>query len=110
MRVAVRGTRGSLEADMYQPYLRHEGPPWVGKWSPVDLVVQGIALARGGGRNIRDRLLQHGTYHGMGRMLAALYTALRDGGPAPVTEQDLMASATLIDRIVQLAEGDRCGS
>ena len=103
MRVAVRGTGGSLEADMYQPYLRHEGPPWVGKWSPVDLVVQGAALARAGGRNLRDRLLQHGTYHGMGRMLAAVYTALRDGERLPISEADVMASALLIDRIVELA-------
>ena len=60
-----------------------------------------------GGRNVRDRLLQHGTYHGMARMLAALYTALRDGDPLPISEQDVMASALLIDRVVELAGTNR---
>jgi predicted dehydrogenase len=103
MRVAVRGTNGSLEADIYQPYLRHEGPPWVGKLSPLDLVVQGATLIRAGGGNLRDRLLQHGTYHGMPRLLTDVYEALRDGRPSPVAEEDMQASATLIDRIVELA-------
>jgi predicted dehydrogenase len=107
MRVTVRGTRGSLEADVYQPYLRHEGPPWVGKLSPVDLVVQGAALIRAGGANLRDRLLQHGTYHGMPRMLDALYRALHDGRPLDISEQDMLASAQLIDRIVALADTSR---
>ena len=34
MRVAVRARTAQLKADIYQPYLRHEGPPWVGKLSP----------------------------------------------------------------------------
>lgn len=103
MRMTIRGTDGTLEADMYQPFVRHEGPPWVGKLSPVDLVVQGAALAAAGGRNLRDRLLQHGTYHGMGRMLAAVYTALRDGSAPPIHDEDLLASATLIDRLIALS-------
>ncbi len=107
MRVSLRGDKGSLEADIYQPYLRHEGPPWVGKLSPIDLVVQGAALIRAGGSNVRDRLLQHGTYHGMPRMLAAIYEALRAGRPLPISEQDMMASALLIDRIVALAGTSR---
>ena len=69
----------------------------------VDLMVQGATLIRAGGGNLRDRLLQHGTYHGMPRMLADVYEALRDGRPSPVAERDMLASATLIDRIVELA-------
>ena len=107
MRVAIRGTNGSLEADIYQPYVRHEGPPWVGKLSPMDLVVQGATLVRAGAGNLRDRLLQHGTYHGMPRMLADVYASLRDGRPSPITERDMLASAALIDRIVEFAGADR---
>ena len=103
LRVTVRGTNGSLEADLYQPYLRHEGPPWVGKMAPMGLVMEGGALIRAAGQNLRDRLLQHGTYHGMSRMLAAVYDALRRGRPPPVADQDMIASAMLIDRIVTLA-------
>jgi predicted dehydrogenase len=107
MRVTVRGTKGSLEADIYQPYLRHEGVPWVGNRSPFGFMVQGAALIRAGGRNVRDRVLQHGTYHGMPRMLAALYEAWRDGRPLPISERDVLASAVLIDRIVELAGTSR---
>lgn len=102
MRVAVRGTGGSLEADLYQPYLRREGPPWTGNRSPFGMMFEGARLAAAGGRNVRDRLLQHTTYHGMPRMLADVYDAIRTECAAPVAEQDMIASAVLIDRIVGL--------
>ncbi|MGI9052517.1 MAG: Gfo/Idh/MocA family protein [Ilumatobacteraceae bacterium] len=106
LRLVARGTRGSVEADVYQPYLRLEGPPWVGKLAPFGLVVQGIGLARAGGRNLRHRLLQHGTYHGMARMLDATYRALLDRRSPPVSAGDMIASALLIDRIVELTGRD----
>jgi predicted dehydrogenase len=102
MRLVLRGDDGSLEADVYQPFLRHEGPPWIGKLAPVDLVVQGASLARAGARNLRDRLLQHGNYHGMSRMLTAVYTSLRDGTSSPIGAAELVASAELIDRLLDL--------
>lgn len=106
-RVTVRGTNGSLDADLYQPFLRHEGPPWVGKRAPLGLLVQGAQLIRAGARNVRNGLLQHGTYHGMAPMLAAVYEALRAGHPLPVTEVDMIASAMLIDHIVDLTQTRR---
>lgn len=104
LRLVVRGTGGTLEADVYQPYVRHEGPPWVGKRAPFGLALEGLTLVRAGGRNVRDRLLQHGTYHGMGRMLDAVYAALAAGEPPPVRRADMVASATLIDRVLDLAQ------
>lgn len=100
LRVAVRGTGGSLEADLYQPYLRRDGPPWVGKRAPFGMMVEGARLIAAGGRNASDRLLQHTTYHGMARMLDAVYDSILAGRPAPITAQDMLGSATLIDRIV----------
>jgi predicted dehydrogenase len=102
MRMIVRGTAGTLEADMYQPYLRHEGQPWVGKRAPFGLVADGARLIVAGGSNVRDRLLQHGTYHGMERMLAAIYDALRNATPMPITTADMLGSASLIDAIIEL--------
>ena len=107
LRLGLRGTAGSLEADLYQPYLLHEGPPFTGKKAPIGLVAEGIGLIAAGGRNVRDRLLQHGTYHGMPRMLDAIYEALVTGRTPPVSERDMIASARLIDRIAELAEGSR---
>jgi hypothetical protein len=69
----------------------------------LGLIAEGLGLIGAGTRNVRDRLLQHGTYHGMPRMLEAFYTALTTGGPLPVTEADMIASARLIDRIAGLS-------
>ncbi len=102
LRVALRGTAGSLEADLYQPYVRREGPPWVGKGAPFGLAVEGVGLIRAGLRNVAHRLTDHTTYHGMPRMLGEVYEALRSGKPGPIRESDLVASADLIDRIVTL--------
>lgn len=107
LRVHVRGDAGSLEADVYQPFIRHEGPPWVGKRAPFGRMVEGLTLAAAGGLNVRDRLLQHGTYHGMPRMLEAVYMALRSGAAPPVTREDMLASARLIDRLVLLGGSPR---
>jgi predicted dehydrogenase len=102
LRVIVRGTGGTLEADLYQPYLRRQGPPWDGKLAPFGQLIDGVKLFAAGGRNIRDRLLQHGTYHGMGPMLSDVYGSLAKAGPVPIAAEDLLASAELIDRVVEL--------
>lgn len=103
LRVSVRGSEGSLEADLYQPFVLREGAPFVGKMAPFGLVAEGFGLATAGVRNVRDRLMRHGTYHGMPRMLEAVYTALIDEQPLPITEQSMLASARLIDRVAEIA-------
>ena len=103
LRLVLRGSRGSLEADLYQPYLRREGGPWTGSLSPLNRFAEGAQLIIAGSRGVRDKLMQHGSYHGMPRNLAAVYKALTAGQPSPVSEEEMVASASLIDRIVALA-------
>lgn len=109
-RVAVRGTKGGVETDLYNPFLRVEGGANVGKRAPIEQVLSGTRLAVAGFTNFRDKVLQHGTYHGMPRMLDAVYTAIADGAAAPITPAQLIATAHLVDRLVALGEpGDLDG-
>ncbi|HMI41224.1 MAG TPA: hypothetical protein VK485_08375 [Sphingomicrobium sp.] len=101
-RVAIRGTLATVEADLFSPYLRLEGDPDIGKRAPLGQIRNGLTLIRAGVRNFREKVLQHGTYHGMPRMLDAIYRSIRDDTPPPVSERDMVASARLIDRLIQL--------
>jgi len=99
-RVIVRGTKASLETDLYNPYQRFEGFPDIGKRAPLGLMRSGSALYRAGLANFRDKVMQHGTTHGMPRMLAAIYAAIRSGTPMPFTPEQMLATARMTDSIL----------
>ncbi|HWJ58991.1 MAG TPA: Gfo/Idh/MocA family oxidoreductase [Sphingomicrobium sp.] len=101
-RLIVRGSERSVETDFYNPFLRVEGGANVGKRAPLEQIGSGLKLARAGVRNFFDKVRQHGTYHGMPRMLDAFYRALESGQPSPVAAADMLATARLVDRIVSL--------
>jgi predicted dehydrogenase len=103
-RVYVRGTTASLETDLYNPFLRIDGPPNVGKRTAFGQIGNGFALVRAGARNLRHKILQHGPYHGMPRMLDAIYTSLAQGTPPPFTRAEMVDTARLIDRLVALKD------
>lgn len=101
-RLIIRGTERSAETDFYNPFLRIEGGANVGKRAPLEQIGSGVKLARAGVRNFFDKVRQHGTYHGMPRMLDAIYAALQRGDAPPISEADMLATARLVDRIVSL--------
>lgn len=100
--VVVRGSEGTAETDLFQPYLRVVRPrPGGSKLSPiVNHVVNGLSMARSGVRNLGQRLVQQGQYEGLHRMLDLAYTALATGGPLPVTEDDMRWASALVDRLL----------
>lgn len=102
-RLVVRGTAGTVETDLFNPYFRFDGKPDIGKRAPLGQLRTGIAFARAGVGNLRDKILQHSTYHGMGRMLEAIHCAIRDGVPPRFSESDMIDTARLNDRLIQLA-------
>jgi len=104
-RLIVRGTERSAESDFYNPFLRIEGGANTGKRAPLEQISSGVKLARSGVRNFLDKVRQHGTYHGMPRMLDAIYGALQKGEQPPIAEIDMIATARLVDRIVALGNG-----
>lgn len=101
-RVAVRGTRGSIETDLYNPFFRYEGPPDIGKRAPLGQVRAGFGLVGAGLANLKNKIGQHGTIHGMGRMLDAVYAAIARGEAPPIAPAEILATARLTDRIVAL--------
>jgi predicted dehydrogenase len=103
-RLVVRGTERSVEGDFYNPFLRIEGGANVGKRAPLEQIGSGLKLARAGVTNFFDKVRQHGTYHGMPRMLDSIYRALQAGEEAPISEADMIATARLVDRIVALGK------
>lgn len=103
-RLIVRGTDRSAEGDFYNPFLRIEGGANVGKRAPLEQVGSGLKLARAGVRNFFDKVRQHGTYHGMPRMLDSIYSALQAGEEPPISQADMIATARLVDRVVALGK------
>jgi predicted dehydrogenase len=103
-RLVVRGTERSVEGDFYNPFLRIEGGTNVGKRAPLEQIRSGLKLARAGVTNFFDKVRQHGTYHGMPRMLDSIYRALQTGEEPPISEADMIATARLVDRIVALGK------
>jgi len=101
-RIYVRGTVASLESDLFNPFLRIDGPPDVGKRSFIGQMKNGFSLIRAGSRNLRNKVLQHGTYHGMPRMLDAIYRSLVSATVPPFTPQQMIDTARLVDRLVAL--------
>ena len=103
-RLIVRGTERSVETDFYNPFLRIEGGDNVGKRAPLEQIGSGLNLVRAGFHNFRDKVRRHGTYHGMPRMLDAVYRALMNGEASPIAEADILAAARLVDQIVAIGE------
>ena len=101
-RVVVRGDEATVETDLYNPFVLKEGGKYQGKLAPVGHVANGIRLARDGISSMRAKIMQHGTMHGMTRMLEAIYTSIITRSPPPFSASDMLATAQLIDQIVRL--------
>jgi predicted dehydrogenase len=103
-RIWVRGTAGSVETDLYQPFLRVETARGPTQLSPViNHGINGASLALSSVRNLRDKVLQRSPYHGLWTLLERFYAAVLDGAPAPVTGAQVLRTNEVIDRIVARA-------
>lgn len=101
-RVYVRGNEASLESDLFNPFTRFDGPPNVGKRSAFGQMGNGLSLFRAGFSNFRNKVTQHGPYHGMPRMLDAIYKSLAEGSAPPITPAQMIETAQLVDRLAGL--------
>ncbi|MDH3683865.1 MAG: Gfo/Idh/MocA family oxidoreductase, partial [Acidimicrobiia bacterium] len=100
--VTVRGADGFAETDLFQPYVRFVRPrPGGAKISPiVNHLAGGATLLTAGVRNLGQKLLQHGPYEGLHRMLDEIYTALATGKEPPITTDDLRSASELVDLLL----------
>jgi predicted dehydrogenase len=103
-RLVLRGTMATVEADLYNPYIRFEGLPNTGKRAPLGQLENGVSLMKAALTNFRNKVMQHGTYHGLPRMLDVIYSAIQAGGPMPFSEDEILETARLTDRIVALGK------
>ncbi|WP_133365816.1 Gfo/Idh/MocA family protein [Qipengyuania sediminis] len=101
-RVHLRGSAASVETDLYNPFLRFEGEPDTGKRYPIGQLRAGAGLIRAGLANLKNKIGQHGTTHGLPRMLEAVYGAIRQGAPPPIAPDEMLATARLTDQILAL--------
>jgi predicted dehydrogenase len=103
-KVIVRGSVATVETDLYNPCMVFEGSPNVGKRAPLGQIVSGVGLIRAGLSGLKKKIMQHGTMHGMPRMLDAIYTAIGQGAPPPFAPEEILASARLTDQLIALGE------
>lgn len=101
-RINIRGTDGSAEADLYNPYLRFEGAPDTSKRYPFGQMRSGFGMVGAGMTNLAGKIAQHGVMHGMPRMLEAIYVAIREGRRPPILPAEMLATARLNDQILAL--------
>lgn len=100
--IHVRGTDGWAETDLFQPYVRVIRPRPGGKQlSPIlNHLVGGWRLLKGGFGNVGRKVMQQTPYEGLHRMLDLTYTALAEGGPMPVSPDDMTETSRLVDLLV----------
>ena len=103
-RIAVRGTEGSFETDLFNPFVRREGLPNIKVRSSLEQLRSGASLAKSGVDNLFNKVTNQGPLHGLHQMLDDTYSALSTGQTPPVTPQHMLDSAKLIDLIVELGK------
>lgn len=103
-RIAVRGTAGGAETDLYQPYLRVQRATDSGIRAPIEQLRSGAQLAAASVANAASKVRQHGGYHGIPRMLDAVYGSLQRGEPSPILPAWILSASMLNDRLADLAE------
>lgn len=101
-RVAVKGTSGMAEAELFQPFLREEYLHTEGQFGPLlDLARNGSGQLKSAAVNLKDKVNQHGAYHGLVRLLSGFYEALVAGAEPPVTALQIRRTLTLIEDLVK---------
>jgi predicted dehydrogenase len=103
----VRGSKGYVETDLFQPYLRTVIPrPGGTTFSPlVNHFVNGWSLMGSSVQNFRDKVMQRTAYEGLHRLLDRTYSAILHNQPMPVTFEDMDKTNRLIETL--LAEENR---
>jgi len=100
--IIVRGNKGTAEVDLFQPFLRYNGPHSLGKQlSPlVNHWQNGWSLVGASVRNFRNKVMQHTPYEGLYRLLGQTYQAIATGQQPPVTYRDMARTSQLIDALL----------
>ncbi|MEL4895846.1 Gfo/Idh/MocA family protein [Crocosphaera sp. Alani8] len=101
--VKVRGNKGYVETDLFQPYVRTVVPRSGGKQlTPlINHFSSGVSFMGASASNFRNKIMQKTPYEGLTRFLHLTYTALRENKPLPVTFEMMERTNRLIDTLLQ---------
>lgn len=100
--VIVRGSKGWVETDLYQPYFRLTIPRRTGKQlSPLaNHWVNGIAMAQSSITGFLNKVRKKTPLEGMQTFLSRTYDAFRTGSELPVTHDDMDRTTSLMDALI----------
>lgn len=105
--LTVRGTKGSAETDLFQPYLRVNVPRKGGaQLSPlVNQFVNGMLLVKSSISGFYYKVMQRTPLEGLDLFLTQTYDALRTDREPPVNYENMDSASRLIDAL--LSEANR---
>ncbi len=100
--VTVRGSEGFGVTELFQPYVELNVPrAGGGQLSPIaNHIANGRTRFGEGFRNVGRKLMQRSPYHGLHQLLDDTYAALADGTEPPVTPEQMIRTASIIDAIL----------
>ena len=100
--VTVRGTGGTAAIDFFNPYTTTERSRGTAQLDGIiNSILKGASLMASGPRNLRDKVLQHGAYHGFPPMLGAFYDSRIAGTASPITADEMRACLAVIDAVTE---------
>ncbi len=100
-RVVAFGREGSSTAELFQPFVWNEVP--TGPAALAALINQaqaGAGLMGAAVGGLRSKVMRHGPYHGLHRMIDAFYDHVAGRGPVPLSPADMVATAQFVDAVV----------
>ncbi|NJL87408.1 MAG: Gfo/Idh/MocA family oxidoreductase [Leptolyngbyaceae cyanobacterium SM1_1_3] len=100
--VTVRGAKGYVETDLFQPYLRCVMPRSVGKQlTPLtNQFLTGREFVNASIRNFRQKVMQKTPYEGLHRLLDQTYKAILNGSAPPISFDDMARSSRLVEALL----------
>lgn len=100
--VTVRGAQGYGQVELFSGRVSQVVPRSVGKQlTPIaNMMIGGASMFVGGPRSLKRKIMQEGPYVGLVRFLELTYAAFATGGVPPVTNDDMLVTSRLVDRLV----------
>lgn len=99
--VTVRGSKGYIETDLFQPYLRCVLPRAGELLSPIiNHFINGCNLVGASVTNFRNKIMQKTVYEGMHRLLDNTYEALINGKEAPISFAEMERTNRLVNALL----------
>jgi predicted dehydrogenase len=102
LRLSVRGSLGSVSAELMNPQVDIVRPRAAGKQlTPIaNQVMNGLNLTATGPRNLYGKVMGKTPYEGLTKFLDRVYGTLLNNDPTPISNDNVIAAARLIDSLV----------